>query len=69
MPDPIFDIHYVTKVVSRRQPVFALDPKFTIYVIENLEFYRNKFGFKLYGFVIMPDHIHDIIDTSSKAAI
>ncbi|HEX9971440.1 MAG TPA: transposase [bacterium] len=69
MPDPFFDIHYITKVVNRRQPIFALDPRFAQYVIENLEFYRNKFGFRLYGFVIMPDHIHDIIDTCGKTAI
>jgi len=69
MSEPVFDIHYVTKVVNRRQPVFGLDPRFPQYVIENLEFYRNKFGFKLYGFVIMPDHIHDIIDTCGKTPI
>jgi len=29
----------------------------------------KKFGFKLYGFIIMPDHLHEIIDTCGKKPI
>ena len=30
-------------------------------VIENLNFYRKKYKFKLYAFVIMPEHLHLVI--------
>lgn len=38
-------------------------------LIHNLKYYRNKFGFALYGFVVMPDHIHLLLQVSQKGTI
>jgi len=38
-------------------------------VIDNLKFYRDKFKFMLYGFVIMPEHIHLLIQPSETENI
>jgi putative transposase len=65
----VHQIYFVTKVVHRRIPVFSLDEKYPLIVIENLKFYREKFGFLLYGFVIMSDHYHLVVDTVEKVSI
>ena len=62
-------IHFITVVVHNRQPLFALDEAYCHIVIDNLKCYRDKFKFKLYGFVIMPDHIHLLIQPSETANI
>ena len=62
-------IYFVTKVPHRRVPVFSLAEKYPLIVVENLKFYRKKFGFLLYGFVIMPDHYHIVVDTLEKVTI
>ena len=35
-------------------------------IIDNLIFYRRKFSFKLIGYVIMPNHVHLLIQLSEK---
>jgi len=62
-------IYFVTKVIHRRIPIFALDDRFLLIVIDNLKFYRMKFWFSLYGFVVMPDHYHLVVDTLEKVSI
>lgn len=62
-------IYLITKVIHHRVPIFALDERYPMIVIENLNFYRNKFGFALYGFIIMPDHYHLVINTWGKYSI
>ncbi len=37
--------------------------------IDNLKFYREKFGFKLIGYVFMPDHYHLLILPVKKVEI
>ncbi len=59
-------IYFITKVIYRRVPIFALDDRYAMIIIENLNFYRKKFEFALYGFVIMPDHYHLLINTWGK---
>lgn len=34
------------------------DERFCRLIIDNLNFYRNKYSFKLHGYVIMPTHLH-----------
>lgn len=63
---PIF---FITKVIHHRVPIFAMDERFAMIVIENLKFYRKKYGFALYGYVIMPDHYHILINTWGKYGI
>lgn len=62
-------IYFITKVINHRVPIFTFDEYYPSIVIDNLKFYRRKFGFHLYGFAIMPDHYHSTINTMGKVAI
>ena len=62
-------VYFITKILHQRIPVFSLSEKYSLIVIDNLKFYREKFGFLLYGFVIMPEHYHIVIDTMEKYSI
>ena len=63
--------YFVTTKIRDYIKVFETEPYFQI-IIENLNFYRSKFGFKLWAYVIMPEHIHFMIhlaDTSNLSKI
>jgi putative transposase len=50
--------------------VIIFDQKVYIDIIlENLDFYRHRYGFKLYAFVIMPEHLHLIIHPLRESKI
>jgi REP element-mobilizing transposase RayT len=53
--------HYITAVTFNRVPVFARSKPCEIFV-ENLRELRTKHPFKLVGYVIMPDHVHMILN-------
>ncbi|MBK9155800.1 MAG: transposase [Chloracidobacterium sp.] len=53
--------HYVTAVTFRRVPVFRNDAACLIF-IQMLNEIRSIHPFKLIGYVIMPDHVHFIIN-------
>jgi putative transposase len=38
-------------------------------ILRNLDFYREKFGFKMLAHVVMPHHIHLVLQPSSKGSI
>ena len=57
--------YFITTKIKDYIKVFETKPYFDI-IIENLNFYRKKFGFKLWGYVIMPEHIHLMIYLSGK---
>lgn len=61
-------IYYITTVIYNRLRIFAR-PSFVIPLLDSLNFYRYTQGFKLLGYVIMPDHIHFIIWPSAKMDI
>ena len=67
--DQKFEIYFVTKVTLRRVRVFKLSPKYARIVIDNFKFYREKYHIKIYGYVIMPDHYHLIVDTLGRVSI
>jgi len=54
------NIHFVTARTYNRQPIFNKDKCCEIF-LDNLAIYRNKFKFKIYAYVIMPDHVHMLI--------
>lgn len=56
--------HYVTLVTYNRVPVFRSGHACDIF-IATLEAVRQKYPYKLIGYVIMPDHVHAIINRSS----
>jgi putative transposase len=48
---------FVTAVTRQRKPLFATQPAVGI-VLDILQFFRQRSEWELYGYVIMPDHIH-----------
>ena len=52
--------YFITTCTFRRKKIFK-DERCCNILLENLEFYRKKFRFKLLGYVIMPDHLQFII--------
>ena len=57
--------YFVTTKIKDYIRVFETKPYFDI-IIENLNFYRNKFGFRLWAYVIMPEHMHLMIRLADK---
>lgn len=53
--------HYVTAVTFRRVPIFLSDDACLIF-IQILTEIKSLHPFKLVGYVIMPDHVHFIIN-------
>ena len=49
--------HFVTTRTYRNYPYFK-DKKFCRILVEELEFYSERYGFTLIGYVIMPNHLH-----------
>ena len=58
-------IHFITLDTNKKIRLFNNNGLCRI-IIDNLKFYRRKFAFKLFGFVIMPDHIHLLILLGKK---
>ena len=65
----IFDVeghaHFTTINVYKRIHILE-NYKFCDLIIENLEYYRKKFQYKLLGYVILPDHLHMIVIPNSR---
>ena len=57
--------YFITTKIKNYIKVFETKPHFDI-IIENLNFYRHKFGFKLWAYVVMPEHIHLMIYLADK---
>src|SRR5437879_13640000 len=53
--------HYVTLVTHRRAPVFQSDVACQLFV-DVLSETRERYPYKLVGYVLMPDHVHAIIN-------
>jgi len=60
--------YYLTSVTKDRLPVFRTDKIKTI-VSNALNEARNSGGFLIFAYVIMPDHIHLLTDSSKKAEV
>jgi putative transposase len=56
--------HYVTLVTYNRVPVFKNDQACEI-LVNTLREVRDRFPYKLVGYVIMPDHAHAIVNNLS----
>jgi len=53
--------HYITSVTFNRVPIFRSEKACEIFV-EQLGEVRDKFPYKLIGYVVMPDHFHLIVN-------
>lgn len=60
----------MTTNTHRNATLFA-DPFCAVTVVEELAFYRITYGFKVIGYVVMPDHFHGIVwwDTTAKVGL
>lgn len=58
-------LYFITTTTHRRRPFFAKDkPKET--ALNYLSAIRVKLGFKLYGYVLLPDHLHLLLSPTDK---
>jgi len=53
-------VHFITTKTYENRCYFK-DEKCCLILLEELDFYRKKLGFKILGYVIMPDHLHCLI--------
>ena len=58
-------IHYVTAVTFRRVPVFRSHTACSLFV-ETLAEVRGNYPYKLIGYVVMPDHVHLLLNPLSS---
>ncbi len=59
------DIHFVTFRTFKKHLYFE-DEKCCLILLEELDYYRQKYGYKVYGYVILPDHVHCLIYFEDK---
>jgi REP element-mobilizing transposase RayT len=57
------DIH-VTICANQRQPF--RDDHVAAMVCENVEFYCRKLAYRLYGYTLMPDHLHVLLSPAAS---
>jgi len=60
--------HFVTTNVSQNEWIFTKE-KFCQILIDNLKFYRDKYQFELLAYVIIPWHIHLLINLLEETKI
>jgi putative transposase len=62
--------HFVTTRTHENRPYFKND-EFAYILLGELQFYNEKYGFTLMGYVIMPDHVHLLLwwDKQEKPAL
>jgi putative transposase len=52
--------YYITTSVNKFIKIFK-DQEYVDIILENINFYKRKYGFKLLAYVIMPNHLHLLI--------
>jgi len=57
-------VFFITTTVINYTKVFECD-KYCLILLNNIEFYQRKYRFLIYGYVIMPSHLHWIIKVDS----
>src|SRR5215472_18446659 len=60
------DLHFITFSCYERRPFLQTKRVKNIFV-KILEEVRGRFGFRLMGYVLMPEHVHLLIDELPKA--
>ena len=59
---------FISANTYRRIPLFRYRRPREIF-FENLQFYRGKYIFRLYAYVLMPNHFHLLIDFPAQRAL
>jgi putative transposase len=57
---------FVTAITDNRRRIFQNDANARLF-IETLQHYRAEGFYKLYAFVVMPDHVHLLLNTDDLA--
>jgi putative transposase len=60
--------HFVTFSCYRRQPYFAAPELFDLFVLR-LEDMRRRFELYVYGYVVMPEHVHLLLSEPHRAKL
>jgi len=58
-------VYFVTSVTYLRRKIF-LEPTNARFLLATISYHRFILEFKLFGYVIMPDHLHIIVSPSKK---
>jgi len=61
-------LHFVTTNIHNRIPLFLAERCCQV-LLSNIDFYRGKHGFKLIGYVIMPEHVHRLLGNTEHLTI
>jgi len=59
------DLCFVTTTIEEFIPILAVPHNAQI-ILSNLDFYRKKHGFLLHAYVVMPDHIHLLLQLMGR---
>ena len=57
--------YFVTTVTGERKPIFE-DKKLCRILLVTLAYFKTIFDYEVYGYCVMPDHLHAIIRPDSK---
>jgi len=67
--DKLGTTHFITTTVKDFISIFPSNISFFDILIENLRFYLNKYSSTLFGYVLMPIHIHFLLFVPEKNSI
>ncbi|MFQ5862919.1 MAG: transposase [Candidatus Brocadiales bacterium] len=62
------NIHFITTSCYNRLSLFSSDKMKTTF-IQSVKHIRNKYDFKLFGYIIMPEHIHLLLQTQKDKTV
>ena len=57
--------YFVTTNTDNRQQLFS-DPDVAHFFLNTLRYFKPLLGFKIYSYVVMPDHIHLLIEPNDR---
>ena len=60
---------FISGAVAERIPLFRIFPQANEVLLANLDFYRDKYGYSLRGYVIMPDHYHLLLSVRAGTSL
>ncbi len=60
--------HFVTFSCYRRQPAFSSPDRYDLFV-QCLEDMRRRFSMCVYGYVVMPEHVHLLVNEPKEVAL
>jgi len=61
-------LHFLTFSCYKRRPNFAIAPPRTTFVV-SLERVRQHYGLCVYGYVVMPEHVHMLVNEPEQGSL